>query len=123
MNGRDAGKGVNFGWNRLEGDLEFRGDAPSDAAGPVATHSHDDGWLSVIGGYVYRGSGIKALQGVYVYTDYYAGSAMGLRPDGAGFTSFELGLDASDVAAFGEGPTGDLYVLSQSDGLLRLRRA
>jgi len=122
VNGRDAGKGVNFGWNRLEGDLEFRGDAPPDAAAPVVTHSHDDGWRSVIGGYVYRGSRIKALRGVYLYTDYYAGSVMGLRPDGTGFASVDLGIEASDVAAFGEGPDDELYVLSQSDGLLRLVR-
>ncbi len=124
VNGRDAGKGANFGWNRLEGDESFRGTAPDDAVAPTATHPQDDGWRSIIGGYVYRGTKIKPLRGVYVYTDYYAGDVVGLRSDGAGgFTPVDLGIDASDVSAFGEGPDGELYLLSQSDGVLRLARA
>jgi glucose/arabinose dehydrogenase len=124
VGGRDAGKGANFGWNRLEGNDELRGRAPDGAVAPVATHSHDEGWRSVIGGYVYRGSRITPLQGTYVYTDYYAGDVVGLQPDGAGgFTPVDLGLDASNVSAFGEAPNGELYLLSQSDGLLRLVRA
>jgi glucose/arabinose dehydrogenase len=123
INGRDAGKGANFGWNRLEGNDELRGEAPADAVAPVATRSHDDGWRSVIGGYVYRGSKIKPLRGVYLYTDYYAGDVVGLRSDGGGaFTPVDLGIGASDVSAFGEGPDGELYLLSQSQGVLRLDR-
>ena len=89
--GRDAGKGLNFGWNRLEGTDPFHGDAPADAVAPVAEHTHDDGWLSVIGGYVYRGP-IKALRGMYVYADYYKGELVGLQRDGDRFDASSLGV-------------------------------
>ena len=115
-------QGLNFGWNRLEGNDEFRGEAPSDAISPVATHSHDDGWRSVIGGYVYRGAKITPLRGTYLYTDYYSGAVMGLRPEGDAFASVDLDLDVGQVSAFGEGPDRELYVLSQSEGLFRLVR-
>jgi glucose/arabinose dehydrogenase len=121
VNGRDAGKGANFGWNRFEGDDPFRGDAPDGVVAPVATHTHEDGWLSVIGGYVYRGSKIKPLRGVYLYTDYYQGDIVGLRKSSSGgFEPVDLGLHGDDVSAFGQASDGELYVLSQSDGLLRL---
>jgi glucose/arabinose dehydrogenase len=123
VDGRDAGKGANFGWNRLEGNEPFRGSAPDDAVAPAITHAQNDGWRSIIGGGVYRGSKIPPLRGVYVYTDYYAGDVVGLRSDGNGFTPVDLGVDASDVSAFGEGPDRELYLLSQSAGLLRLDRA
>lgn len=123
LNGRDAGKGANFGWNRLEGDAPFRGDAPADAVGPVVTHARDDGWRSVIGGYVYRGRAIAALRGTYLYSDHYAGAIAGLRRAGDRFVPVDLGLEASGVTGFGQGTDGELYVLSQSDGLLRLQRA
>jgi glucose/arabinose dehydrogenase len=122
--GHDAGKGVNFGWNRVEGDEEFRGEAPPDAVAPVATHTHDDGWLSVIGGYVYRGTKIAGLRGVYLYTDYAKGEVVGLRKRTNGtFAPVDLGLGTTQVSAFGQGPDRELYVLSQADGLLRVERA
>jgi glucose/arabinose dehydrogenase len=122
--GRDAGRGANFGWNRVEGDQEFQGTAPVDAVAPVASHTHDDGWFSVVGGYVYRGTEIKALRGTYLYTDYSLGEVLGLTPAGDGtFDAVDLGITATQVASFGQGPDGEIYLLSQSDGLLRLRRA
>ncbi|MET0421533.1 MAG: PQQ-dependent sugar dehydrogenase [Acidimicrobiia bacterium] len=124
-NGRYAGKGDNFGWNRLEGNDAFRGEAPDDVVAPIATHTHEEGWLSVIGGYVYRGTRIKALRGVYLYSDYYNGDIVGLRPSGKGsgkgkFAAVDLGLAGRQIAAFGQGPDLELYVLSQADGLQKI---
>ena len=62
-NGRDAGKGVNFGWNRLEGDHAYRGSAPDDAVPPVYEIAHDTGACAVVGGFVYRGTKIPDLVG------------------------------------------------------------
>jgi glucose/arabinose dehydrogenase len=120
--GRDAGKGLNFGWNRLEGTEENRGRAPDDAVAPVAEHTHDDGWLSVIGGYVYRGP-IKALRGTYVYADYYKAELVGLQRDGDRFDPVDLGVSSEQIASFGEGNDGSLYVLSQTNGLQKLVKA
>ncbi len=122
--GRDAGKGDNFGWNRLEGNDEFRGDPPPNVIAPVATYTHDDGWISVIGGYVYRGTTIKGLRGVYLYSDYCKGDIVGLTPRANGtFAPVDLGLAGREVAAFGQGPDRALYVLSQADGLQRITKA
>ncbi|MFI5047766.1 MAG: PQQ-dependent sugar dehydrogenase [Acidimicrobiia bacterium] len=120
--GRNAGKGLNFGWNRLEGDEPFRGRAPDDAVGPVIQHTHADGWLSVIGGYVYHGP-VKALRGTYVYSDYYKAQLVGLQRDGGAFVPVDLGIESHQVSAFGQGRDGSLFVLSQTDGLLKLVRA
>jgi glucose/arabinose dehydrogenase len=117
--GRNAGKGLNFGWDRLEGDDPFRGTAPADAVAPVAQQTHADGWLAVIGGYVYHGP-VKALRGTYVYTDYYKAQIVGLQPDGDHFDQVDLGLSSDQIASFGQANDGSLFVLSQTQGLLKI---
>ena len=119
--GHDAGKGANFGWNRLEGNELERGKEPDNAIGPVIQHLHTDGWISVIGGYVYHGP-LKVLRGTYVYTDYYRGEIVGLRRGTDGFDPVDLGISSFGIAAFGQGRDGSLYVLSQNDGLLKIVR-
>ena len=79
VDGRDAGRGVNFGWNRLEGTHPFSGTAAASSEPPVFEYSHDDGSCSVTGGYVYRGRAIAALRGMYVFTDYCTGAHPGPR--------------------------------------------
>ena len=59
--GRDAGKGLNFGWNRLEGTHEFRGDAPVGGGRARLEVRARRRSCSVTGGYVYRGTKIPAL--------------------------------------------------------------
>ena len=82
--GRNAGRGDNFGWNRLEGTHEFRGNPPANAVPPVYEQSHDDGACSVTGGFVYRGTAIPALAGSYVFTDYCDGTLRTLTSSGNG---------------------------------------
>ena len=119
--GRGAGRGDNFGWNRLEGTHEFRGTAPDGAVLPVYEQSHDDGACSVTGGFVYRGSAIPALVGKYVFTDYCDGELRSLTPTSDGrYRAAELGLAIDSVSSFGEGPDRELYVLSQSRGIFKL---
>src|SRR4029079_16681396 len=49
VDGRDAGRGVNFGWPRLEGTHSFSGNATVPTEEPVAEYSHGDGSCSVGG--------------------------------------------------------------------------
>ena len=120
-NGRGAGRGDNFGWNRLEGTHEFRGRAPADAVPPVYEQSHDDGACSVTGGFVYRGSAIPALIGKYVFTDYCDGLLRILTPSGNDkYLAQDLDIDVDSVSSFGEGSDRELYVLSQSSGIYKL---
>lgn len=81
--------GPNFGWRCYEGNIPTPGindDCPpaSEFAAPVSEHPHSDGWCSVIGGRVYRGTEFPRLFGRYIYTDYCPTPYFSLRPNGAG---------------------------------------
>ena len=100
---RGRGRGANFGWNRREGRHHFAdgGFGAGRVTGPVHEYSHADGDCSVTGGYVYRGPGIPALAGRYVFADYCSGRLWSLPRNGGaardegkpgGVTSF--GIDA-----------------------------
>jgi glucose/arabinose dehydrogenase len=114
--------GANLGWNVFEGDVRFRDGTAPGAVAPVATLSHDDGNCSVIGGHVYRGRAIPALRGWYLYTDFCEGTLRALRIRASGRVRHEdLGVHLDDVSSFGEDADGELYLLSQSEGVFRLR--
>ncbi len=81
--------GPNFGWRCYEGNIATPGindDCPaaSEFVGPVTDHTHGDGWCSVIGGRVYRGTEFPRLFGRYFYTDYCPTPYFSIRPDGMG---------------------------------------
>jgi glucose/arabinose dehydrogenase len=71
--------GGNFGWRFKEGSFAFDftdGSVSNDLTGippglndPVLEYDHDEG-ISVIGGFVYRGSAIPELVGNYVFGDF-----------------------------------------------------
>jgi glucose/arabinose dehydrogenase len=114
--------GLNFGWNRIEGNTCTTQDPKAcDTAGlvaPVVVYSHDDG-CSVIGGYVYRGAAMPALQGRYFYSDYCNGKIMSFRyRDGK--AEDPAGLDTewpfSAVTGFGQDAAGEIYVTLGADG-------
>jgi glucose/arabinose dehydrogenase len=119
-----AGRGANYGWNIMEG-LHCLSGNQCDQTGltlPVFEYGHDQG-CSIAGGYVYRGSAIPNLQGLYFYGDfcqgwvrsfrYMSGSAMEvtdwprLRPGGP-------------ITSFGEDAAGELYVLASAGGVFKL---
>ncbi len=118
--GVGAGRGVNYGWNRLEGTHEFRGKAPGDAVPPVYEILHDTGACSVTGGFVYRGNRIPALRDHYLFSDYCDGTLRALAPDGDGFEPIDLGHELAGVSSFGQADNGTLYVLSQPDGVFKI---
>ncbi|MGH7581584.1 MAG: PQQ-dependent sugar dehydrogenase, partial [Gemmatimonadales bacterium] len=75
-----AGRGVNFGWNLMEGPDCFL-ESECDQTGlepPVIFYDHDTG-CSITGGFVYRGAAIPALQGHYFYSDYCSGFVRSFR--------------------------------------------
>jgi glucose/arabinose dehydrogenase len=119
-NGRDAGKGDNFGWNRLEGDHAYQGKAPDDVVAPVAEIAHDTGACAVVGGFVYRGTKIRALDGTYFFSDNCDGTVRLLEPDGDGVRAVDSGMKASAVSSFGQSNNGTLYVVSLTDGVYRV---
>jgi glucose/arabinose dehydrogenase len=118
--GRDPGRGANLGWNLMEGSRPFEGENPSDGVLPVHEYTHDDG-CSITGGYVYRGASIPALHGTYLFADYCESDLRGIRVEGGAVVdehSWDLSLEG--IQSFGEGPTGEVYVLLASGPVLRL---
>ena len=74
--------GGNYGWNQKEGTFFFvangneRGyatDRPLSVSegliDPIAEYDHDEG-IAIVGGFVYRGTKIPALEGRYVFGDF-----------------------------------------------------
>ena len=106
---------------------------------PVAQYDHDYGG-AVGGGYVYRGAGVPALQGKYIFTDFlhglvFAFDAYSLHAGPATIEEVRLYFDGEekvlkDVTAYRAGrlrvdarlgidSTGELYMLTKGDGWIR----
>jgi glucose/arabinose dehydrogenase len=112
--------GANFGWNVVEGNHNYAGQAQANFIAPVAEYSHDEG-CSVTGGYVYRGT-MPEWQGIYFYGDYCAGTVWGLIRSGNGFQSRVLFDAGVNITSFGQDESGEIYLASDSGGIYRLIR-
>jgi glucose/arabinose dehydrogenase len=116
-----AGRGVNFGWNLMEGPDCFLAEG-CDQDGlepPVVSYDHGSG-CSITGGFVYRGAAIPALRGHYFYSDYCAGFVRSFRlENGAAVDQFQWPTLApgANVPGFGLDAEGELYVMS-TDGVV-----
>ena len=64
--GRWASTGVGA---RARASTSSRASRPAGARDPILETSHADGNCAIVGGYVYRGRAIPALDGVYVFGD------------------------------------------------------
>lgn len=115
-----AGRGANLGWNLKEGAEPYREDGapPENLVDPVFEYTHEGQNCSVTGGYVYRGTDVPALQGVYLFGDYCTAAIRGLLlRDGVVATERELGVSvaSNSLSSFGQDLAGEVYVLS-TDG-------
>ncbi len=125
--------GKNYGWNRKEGSFLFN---PSNGSispdpnpnpaytDPVLEYGHSEG-ISVIGGFVYRGSAIPALAGKYVFGDFRGPETGSGRLFYSDLTSgiiqeLRLGLNPRPlgpvIKSFGEDSAGELYVVADFGG-------
>ncbi|MEM1084865.1 MAG: PQQ-dependent sugar dehydrogenase [Verrucomicrobiota bacterium] len=144
--------GTDHGWPRREGSFFFDPDDNlnvdslpfPDSSGlryPVSQYDHDEGDFAVVGGLIYRGAAVPALEGQYLFGDIASGrlfvaeeSAMvvpattstGSSPapprllmlESAGAaTDFKaiLGRNRADLR-FGTDHQGEAYLLSKQDG-------
>ena len=113
------GGGLNFGWDGYEGTLEFEQPLPEDPEMPVYEYGRDLG-TTVIGGHVYRGAAIPALQGAYIFGDYSNPELRALDLSGGEARPVSLGLTVPSLSAFGEDRSGELYALSLAGPVYRL---
>ena len=109
--------GANFGWNIKEGSEAFSGSTVATLTDPV--HEWDNlGGSSAIGGFVYRGSAIKELQGLYLFADF-AESGIFLFDPTSRQTTF-VDLPISKIVGFGEDANGEIFLLSLTSGVFAL---
>ena len=112
-------RGKNYGWKTMEGSrCRPGGPATCDTAGltlPVAEYGHDVG-NSVTGGVVYRGGGVPALYGTYLYADFGANVLFGFQPGAEAPTATPMLETPTAIAAFGEGHAGEVYLLGLMTG-------
>ncbi|RIJ70598.1 hypothetical protein D1871_18615 [Nakamurella silvestris] len=137
--------GDNLGWNEREGAFRFdkndpnnvyplpKNDASLGYTYPVLQLGRNTG-ISLVGGFVYRGSALPALQGKYLFGDIISGDvryteAAGLirgasQPpfynlklaDTAGRPTTIRGTNARADLRFGQDAKGELYLTSKADG-------
>lgn len=123
--GRNAGRGVNYGWRITEGTGCYPpGTTGCSTAGqrlPVHEYSHDEG-NCIIGGYVYRGSLAPALRGHYFYADNGYGWMRSFKLAGGVATehaSWPLPAGSGGPMSFGEDAAGELYLLTSTGRVYR----
>ncbi|MBX3030562.1 MAG: PQQ-dependent sugar dehydrogenase [Chloroflexi bacterium] len=115
-----AGKGLNFGWRRMEGPACYNPKRNCDngkLTKPFASYRHQNGNCAVTGGYVYRGTRYPALRSWYVFGDYCSGRIFLLDSAGKRGQRPRVALDTDmQISAFGEGADGELYVADYGRG-------
>jgi glucose/arabinose dehydrogenase len=123
---RDSATGVNLGWPLRQGDqpysegIDAEITAFSELTEPVLVYPHTEGRCAVVGGYIYRGSAIAGLEGVYLYADYCTGEIRGLlHRRGAILTDKRLNVSVgpSTLSGFGQDDQGELYALTSTGTL------
>lgn len=116
--------GVNYGWNIMEGKHCFMASScnMTGLTLPVIEYGHGDG-CAVTGGYVYRGTKVPALSGVYLYGDYCSGWVRSFRLAGGSATESRdwppLAVSGG-LSSFGQDARGELYITSLSGQLYRI---
>jgi len=121
----NMGRGLDFGWNIMEGTSCFSPSSGCNRTGltlPVLDYGHGDG-CSVTGGYVYRGSLLPALRGMYFYGDYCSGWVRSFVLSG-GQVAQRLDWAAlrpgGQITSFGEDAAGELYIIVASGSVFRI---
>jgi glucose/arabinose dehydrogenase len=114
-------KGKDYGWSIREGKHPYNRPYGIETTtvpltDPIKDYNHSEG-KCIIGGYVYRGSAIPALQGIYVYGDYNLGWIAGLGWDGQKITfDHHMMQTPLNISSFGEDKDGELYICDRERG-------
>ena len=113
--------GENYGWNLYEGDTVFtQGASPTGLTMPIQVYDHGQG-CAIIGGYVYRGKALPALDGLYFYGDYCSEQIWTLHRDANNVWQNSAFMKTKfQITAFGEDEAGELYLLDLQGDLYKL---
>lgn len=114
--GSDSGR--NYGWNLAQGnECRLECDEAS-ITWPLIEFPHVGGICSIAGGMVYRGSEFPAWSGVYIFSDFCAGTIWALRNYGGKAQIRELAGGFINPSAIGPGPMGEIMVTDYGGGAL-----
>lgn len=113
-------RGGNYGWNPYEGSRPFAKKdlpLPDNHIPPVFEYGRgfQDGGYSITGGFVYRGSDVPSLQGIYVCADYVSGNVWGIDADNPKRHRIIM-RRGKTICSFAEDPDGELYVVQHRVG-------
>jgi glucose/arabinose dehydrogenase len=114
--------GGNYGWNILEGNHCYPPSVTScnmtGLVPPITEYDHSSsGGISIIGGFMYRGSAIPGLVGTYVFGDLASGNVWGIKEGVNGSWQRTLLLKHNlEVSSFGRDASGELYLVDYGDG-------
>ncbi|RPA68459.1 glucose sorbosone dehydrogenase [Cyclobacteriaceae bacterium YHN15] len=107
-------KGRNYGWRTMEGFSCFdpvSGCIQEGLEMPIWEYTHSNGDRSITGGFVYRGTEISELQGLYVYGDFVSGRIWTLDfSDLDNPVNTELMRADFSVSSFGTDQSNELYL-------------
>lgn len=113
--------GGNYGWSVQEGSHPFRPErklGPSPIIPPIVEHHHVD-FRSITGGFIYEGSRLPELRGMYIYGDYDTGKVWGFRYD-KGTKKVtdhrELADGVLRIVEWGQDAAGEMYFLDHIGG-------
>lgn len=111
--------GGNYGWSIREASYPFNNKTVpvvDPLISPVWEYDHQLG-KSITGGFVYRGTRLPELQGMYVYADFISGRIWALTYDESlGKVTKNMGVATTGfpVLAFGEDEAGELYYMLET---------
>ena len=129
----NPGGGENYGWRLREGTIAtptgnpmVGGDPSAGSVDPILDYPRSTGG-TVIGGYVYRGKQIPALQGIYMFGDFLAPKIFALNYDGTSASNFQditaqlfpatpAGYTLGRPSSFGEDANGEIYIADIAQG-------
>jgi glucose/arabinose dehydrogenase len=121
--GRPPRGGYNFGWDVFEGRSRYEdGSAPGHIP-PVIQHSQDDGFCSIIGGYVLRDRSLgRGWTGQYVYGDLCDGTLRLARLRRPTASTHGTSMHVKSLVSFGEDGRGRVYAISLEGPVFRIGR-
>jgi glucose/arabinose dehydrogenase len=113
--------GGNYGWPFFEG-TRCNTEAPvvncSFSGLPPVTEYPRNVGRSITGGYVYRGSAIPEMRGVYLYADFITGRLFQFYDPGSGNTVEATLPTGLSISSFGQATDGELYLVDLPSGTL-----
>ncbi len=116
--------GINWGWDDREGAHCFEPMAGCLTAGrtdPVTEHSQSQGWRSIIGGQVYRGTCFPNLVGEYFYGDFFQGEIWAFKiVNGVAVNDRLMLASVGSISHIHAGSNGEMYVTTYDGQVRRL---